>query len=291
MPRQNRTVTLNWDSEARRLLSLIAPQDADLARIWWQQYAPGVYQALLDSKIIEDIGDVNDEEELARLLNDVLLDNDSQRRWYAAGLLLFFIGGHYWRTNGRRVAWSLIRGSLDRTILNSGASVQGLCDQLRSGAVSLENWQSQMAGLIRVTHLASAMAAAGGSGGMTPDLMQLTQQRIESQLEFLQNFASRIAGGMPLDGNICRVMLMYINAGRGTFHAVEAELLGAQGFIEYRNVLGATEDHCTGSGSCLEVSGQGWQPVGSLPEIGNRKCMSNCLCSWQYRNPFTGEVR
>ena len=80
MPRQNRTIPLNWDPEAVRILSLVAPHDIDAARIWWEQFAPELYRALMDSNILESEVP-NDEEELARLLNDVLLDSEKQRSW------------------------------------------------------------------------------------------------------------------------------------------------------------------------------------------------------------------
>jgi hypothetical protein len=286
VPRQNRTIPLNWNPEAIRLLSLIAPADEDLARIWWEQFAPEAYRALMDSKLLDGFSVPNvgwSEEELAAYLNDVLLDSESQRNWYAAGLLLFFIGGQYWRSTGRRVAWSLIRSSLDRAISRSSSGVAGLCDKLRSGSVSLADWQSQMATMIKTTTLASAMAAAGGAGGMTPGMLELVQSKIAEQLGYLQEFASRIASGIPLDGNICRVMQLYLNGARGIFHIIEGDRYGRDGYTEYRNVLGPTEEHCTGSGSCLEATEAGWSPLGTLPAIGSRICLSNCLCQWQYR--------
>lgn len=283
MPRQNRTIPLDWDRRAVRILAQIAPPDPDIARIWWEQFAPDAYKALMDSKLIDQIGDVNDEEELARLLSEVLLDNDSQRHWYAAGLLLFFIGGYYWRATGRRVAWSLIRSVLNRTIQSGGFSMNGLCEQLRDGSISLQNWQAQMVTMIKASHLAGAMLAAGGSGGLTPEVLAIVENKVEEQLSYLGEFAGRIADGLPLDGNLCRVMRMYLSGARGVFFAVEADRMLSNGFTEYINILGPTEDHCTGGGSCLEVSDQGWQPVGTLPEVGTRLCLSNCLCHWQYR--------
>ena len=144
---------------------------------------------------------------------------------------------------------------------------------------------------IKTSQVAAAIAASGGADAVQPAALRLLTQRVNEQLSWLDGFASAIAGGMALDGTICRLMKMYINSARGTYHAVESFLAMQGGWDEYYNVLGATEDHCTGSGGCIEVEAAGWQRVGTLPEIGARNCMSNCLCSWRYRNSLTGEER
>jgi hypothetical protein len=145
------------------------------------------------------------------------------------------------------------------------------------------------AGIIS-SQIAGGMLASGGEAGLAPDKMNIIQEHIAFQLSHLANFAKAIAGGMALDGTVCRLMKMYINSARGTFYAIDGVVKSGYGFTLYRNVLGAGETHCTGGGSCPEVSDQGYQPVGTLTPIGARKCMSNCLCHWQYMNPVTEEV-
>jgi hypothetical protein len=48
---------------------------------------------------------------------------------------------------------------------------------------------------------------------------------------------------------------------------------------EERRVLGVA-DHCPG---CLEQAGLGWQPIGTLDEIGTEECGNNCRCEYEYR--------
>ena len=146
----------------------------------------------------------------------------------------------------------------------------------------------QMKDNIIASNVAAGMSAAGGS--MSGDIISALVGRIQFQLEHLDRFALALAAGMKLDGTVCRLMRMYVNSARGSFHAIDNLMKAGLGYTEYMNVLGAGEDHCTGGNSCPEVTAMGWQPVGTLTPIGSRKCMSNCLCRWAYRNSVTGEV-
>jgi len=297
MPR-SRLIPLDWDRDAVAILSAIAPSDLDDAKIWWEFFAPTLYQAIMDAHFVE-LGDIpTDEEELKAWLRNYIdeleeedLETESKKAWFAAGLLLVFAGGRYWRQNGVQVPWPDVRNALDVSLLGAKLNTQALCNQLRNGDISLASWQQQMAHDIKTTQVAATVAASGGADAVSPAALRLLTQRVNVQLDYLANFATAIAGGMSLDGTVCRLMKMYINGARGTFHAVESFLAVQSGWNEYYNILGATEDHCTGSGGCIEVEAAGWQPVGSLPEIGARNCMSNCLCSWKYRNSLTGEER
>jgi hypothetical protein len=42
----------------------------------------------------------------------------------------------------------------------------------------------------------------------------------------------------------------------------------------------AVAEHCQ---SCPEAAAMGWQPIGTLPPIGDSECMNNCKCSFSYR--------
>jgi hypothetical protein len=46
-----------------------------------------------------------------------------------------------------------------------------------------------------------------------------------------------------------------------------------------RRILGLA-DHCSG---CVAAAAQGWQPLGTLPAIGDTPCMGNCKCTFMYK--------
>ena len=282
-------IPLDWDSELVELLAEIAPQDAEGAKVWWEMYAPRLYAYLLEAWPVGDSMGLRDEVDIRGYLESQSMSN-TQRILLAAGLLFIFAGGRYYTIKGIIVPRSGVVTATNKALLVNMPAMQELCDKLRTGAISLRVWQTAMRNHIVQSNVAAGMAAAGGHMALTPQHIWQIQQRIHFQLVKLAAFALRIAAGMKLDGTVCRLMKMYLNSARGTYHLIDGMIVLAAGFTEYRNVLGAGEEHCTGGGSCPEVSDKGWQPVGTLTPIGARKCMSNCLCTWQYRNPFTGQV-
>jgi len=55
------------------------------------------------------------------------------------------------------------------------------------------------------------------------------------------------------------------------------EVEGAHEYI----ASGFVVHNCNG---CLEQAGLGWQPIGTLDEIGAEECGNNCRCEYEYRN-------
>jgi hypothetical protein len=57
------------------------------------------------------------------------------------------------------------------------------------------------------------------------------------------------------------------------------------GAAQERRRLGVAE-HCRTHGDlegCVELHDLGWQPIGSLPRLGQTPCRTNCKCHWQFR--------
>ncbi|NIQ08555.1 MAG: hypothetical protein GWO23_02240 [Gammaproteobacteria bacterium] len=282
MPNNN-LIPLDWDDDAVQLLSLIAPTDEDKAQIWWETYAPVAYQAILDAGLLEDREELPDTEAefeawLQRQADEQ--KEERRRRWWALGILFFFASWRYLSMQDREIPALTIRSILDRTLANARKDFRALCDSLISGGISLADWQVRMSDQIRALHTASAVLAKGGFGRMSPDDYTRLSEKIEEQIRYLDNFARQIANGQQqLNGTLCRRMQLYIEAGRGTYHDIERRLMEDRGFDEYRNILGAAE-HCDG---CIGETDKGWVAIGELIPIGERECMNNCQCTYEYR--------
>jgi hypothetical protein len=284
MPNNN-LIPLDWDEDAIRLLSLIAPDDPDKARIWWETYAPVAYEAILDAGILDDRDDLpRTDEEFERWLGEQMDDGEGERkrRWWALGILFFFTSWRYITMDNDTVPPSQVRAILDRTLANARNDMRALCDSLRGGGLSLADWQVRMTDLIKTIHMAAAVLARGGFGRMSPDDWARVQDRIREQISYLDNFASQIASGQQrLDGTLCRRMLLYLEAGRGTYHDIERNLMEDRGYDEFRNRITASES-CS---ECIEMSDMGWVPIDSsaMVPIGSRICNKNCKCYYEYR--------
>lgn len=72
---------------------------------------------------------------------------------------------------------------------------------------------------------------------------------------------------------------LYLMATWSTYQAGQHSLHTALGKKEERRVLGPAE-HCP---DCLESARRGWQPIGTLPAIGDSRCFVFCQCHFEYR--------
>lgn len=184
-------------------------------------------------------------------------------------------------STGRFVKFSRVRDSLDQVALRSQANMRGLSEQLLSGNMSLAEWQARMAQEIKTLHTASAAAANGGWAQMSKSDWGSAGAKIKRQYQYLQNFANEIASGkQPLNGRLLVRSDLYGKAGRGTYEDMRRRYQEQSNLMdEERRVLGEAE-HCP---DCLDYAGEGWQPIGSLPRIGESVCRTNCACTFEYR--------
>lgn len=179
------------------------------------------------------------------------------------------------------------RKTLDRIIGVSAAFLVYLSRALQDRSLRLDVWQSSFADEITPLHLAMAAAAAGGMGALTLDDTGRVEQQIRMQLGYLRNFAGEIeAGTARLDGRFLRRVEMYAQAGRGTYYEETNAVMERNGFDLERSIRTA-RDSCPG---CIEQAMKGWQPIGTIIPVGQRLCLTRCLCYMEYQSSAAGVV-
>lgn len=182
---------------------------------------------------------------------------------------------------GHFVSQREINAAVDQ-VINAGADrMRALTANLQDGSISLADWQAGMISQVKLLHLGAAMVGRGGRAQMTQSDWGWTGSRLRQQYGYLREFAHDIATGItPMDGRLVARAAMYAEASRGTQRQMMGRVAMMNGREEEKNVLGGADRHC---GVCLECTHQGWVPIGTLPGIGSRTCLSHCHCSMQYR--------
>lgn len=160
-------------------------------------------------------------------------------------------------------------------------NLEQLAQQLINGEITVAQWQTAMREFIRVIHREAAGIAMGGMQNVTQSQWGYVGSLVKKQYAYLDNFANDILSNPQawLNGRLLVRMNLYERAAWGTFEQLIKRQMKAMGYDEERRVLG-TADHCKG---CLEQAGRGWQPIGSLDEIGAEECVTNCHCIFEYR--------
>jgi hypothetical protein len=181
---------------------------------------------------------------------------------------------------GQYVSAAQVRGAVDYVINAVSDKLRAISQLLIDGSISVGDWQTQIAGLLKNLNTAMGMAAYGGISGMSDANTAALSTAIEKQLAFLQNFAQQIASGkQALDGTLLARIELYAEASRGTYENAVRELAMADpNLTEEQRILGVA-DHCD---DCVEAADH-WEPIGTLPDIGDSACMARCHCSFEYK--------
>jgi hypothetical protein len=182
---------------------------------------------------------------------------------------------------GRFVPFLEVRDALESVIDGARDSMHSLTEQLIGSQISLAEWQSGMMDQIKLANVAASAAANGGWAQMSQSDWGAAGQLVREQYDFLRNFAGQVADGtQALDGRALVRADMYGEAARGTFETMQTRYqLINNGMEEEIRDLGEA-DHCDG---CLEQAALGWQPIGTLDDIGEEECLTKCHCTKRYR--------
>lgn len=187
--------------------------------------------------------------------------------------------GRYINSAGRFVTRAEIRSALDGAIQSAQGTIRSLAEQLRTGQISLAEWQISMAQEIKSAHLASAAVARGGFAQLTQSDLGRAGQLIRRQYEYLGNFARQIERGeVVLDGRFLNRAALYGEAPRATYHVFDSLEQAQHGYEWEENVLNAAES-CA---ECIAETERGRVPIGELIPIGARTCLANCKCDIVY---------
>lgn len=187
----------------------------------------------------------------------------------------------YRAPNGRFLAEREVRGVVDAVIDASAGRMKDLAGRLRSGDVSLPDWQMAMRREIKLGHLVSATAAHGGWDAMTPREWGLVGQRLRQQYQYLDGMAADIASGkQSLNGRLDARAASYAQSSRGTYEEIRRRDAAEERGVMQERRIRHVSDSCAG---CVEQAAMGWQLSGVLSPIGTQECRSNCKCTWQTR--------
>jgi len=197
-------------------------------------------------------------------------------------------GGRYIGPNGRIVSPLRVREVIDDYIEKQADVARNLAAQLSNREITIAEWQKAMHKVVANTINANIAAEKGGWAQMDAKARGTAAQLIKQQLGGLKKWESRglrgfaedlESGKQKMDGSFINRALMYVNSGRVSYESVRRDDMKERGMTEEKNIRHVT-DSCKG---CLEATTAGWQPIGTLPMIGDRDCVMNDKCSFDYR--------
>ena len=194
--------------------------------------------------------------------------------------------GRYIAPSGRMVPQKTVTGEMEWVIGGVKGEMQSLSRDLQSGNISLQEWYDGMRDRVKIIHTLDAAIAKGGWAQMSQSDWGAVGAITKFQYGKLNDFALQIADGLALDGRFLVRAGMYADAARGTGEDMKRREADRNPTLtEEMRELGAA-DHCTtrnGVLGCIELNDMGWQPIGTLPRIGDTPCGTNCHCNFVFR--------
>lgn len=181
----------------------------------------------------------------------------------------------YLDAKGKLVSEKRVRNALDATIAAAKARIDALGEGLAASDVDAI---LALRAEIRAGHRAAALLAYGGT--LPASMRGRLGAAVKKQYGYLDDFLREIEGGTA--GSAKRIVArakLYMDAVRGTYQQMVRVREQAAGMGEERRVLSPAE-HCD---DCVAAAKQGWQPMGTLPPIGDSACRVNCKCHFEYR--------
>lgn len=143
----------------------------------------------------------------------------------------------------------------------------------------LNPWWTRMVKAIIPANLAASLAILGTPEPAPADIESMRGQ-VNRQGGFLRGFYQEIRNGAHLlGGQTENRASMYADAAWGSAQQVKRDRSIRDDYKQERRMLGQAE-HCP---DCEGFARLGWQPIGSLPLIGDSRCLSRCKCVFLFR--------
>lgn len=180
---------------------------------------------------------------------------------------------------GRYISERQVRDFVDNIADAASQQLGTLSAQYRAGQITMTVWQAESRAVIKSSQIASALAAYGGRGQMTPARWGLVGQQIRTQYAYLTRFADDVLSGRQrMNGRMDARARQYGQASRSLYENIRRRESAAAGQQFERNIRHAVES----CGQCVNQSSLGWVPIGTLVPIGQRSCRSSCRCTLAY---------
>lgn len=168
---------------------------------------------------------------------------------------------------------------------NTRAELAAALEAYSRGRIRIETFGEIARGALRKEALASAIIGVGGIGNLTENVLTAVNRQLTEQFALLDGFIDQLAASTTRDVTAKdRARLnQYANSAfaiaSNAARQMQIDTNGAEQLEERRRLGGG--EHCA---DCLALEGEGWQPAGTLPAIGQGTvCGNSCRCWIQTR--------
>lgn len=180
------------------------------------------------------------------------------------------------KTTGKFVSAATVRRLSNDAISMQAGVGRSITDRLLNNAISLSQWESEIAANLKELAL---QAYKLGRGDMGQRDYGIVGNGLRNQYRYLRNFSLEIAQGRHSEKMIQSRLELYYSKSRAFFERGQREGYSSSGANWERRIVTSTEP-CA---QCPGYAALGWQRIGTLPNITEAcDCKARCKCRFEY---------
>jgi hypothetical protein len=182
--------------------------------------------------------------------------------------------------NGQFASRAQVEALTEKYITQSKDKIRDLAELLESKAINVSTFETAVAKQLKEAHINSYALGKGGVKQLTQRDYGIMGAELKKEYQYLRNFTQEIKQGNLSPNQIRARLEMYADGLHGSRELGKLEGHRAAGYIwEMRSIH--SSESCA---DCLRYQGQGWMPLGTLPNPGDRcRCRSRCRCSKSFK--------
>lgn len=224
-----------------------------------------------------------------------------RQNWVKGGVYAFLAGSsrateneaNPWIRGGKYAPTKILPGRvhdvIEALIERNAEAARDLVGNVNE--ITIEAFEESMTALTRESVLQGIVLGAGGPGNFTTEHQTMFQELVGVQLQYLASFVDElrqdVAEGRTIDARTFNRAAQYAGVAYSAYTQAQRQSVSnelnadnqgdEEGGFE-RRVLSADEN-CD---DCIAFAEMGWQPIGTLPSIGDSKCGDHCRCQFEY---------
>jgi hypothetical protein len=181
--------------------------------------------------------------------------------------------------NHKAVQYSTLRALVSQATSTSTDRLLAFYDKLERGNITVASFKLVAAQELKNMHGGLGAVAQGGVQQVSGKGWRTIEKALAYHLAYLNDLAGGIAdGSITLDAKARSRMLLYGASGYSTFENSRRAMMRDAGFDMEQRVRGR-EKSCD---VCKAQADLGFQPRGTLRDIGDSPCGNNCDCHFEF---------
>lgn len=188
---------------------------------------------------------------------------------------------YHYKDSGKFVSSKAATSLTEKFISQNKDAIRQIADLLIEGKITVNAWEESTAKTLKNTHISLYTLGRGGLKQMSRRDYGIIGSELKKEYQYLRGFSQDILAGKMSAEQFRDRVSKYVDSSYSTYELGRAESHRQAGYNWERRIRNAAVS-CV---SCVVYAARGWQPLSSLPAIGDEcECRARCRCHKEYSN-------